>query len=144
MFDLNNFIPYRLNQAAQQTSEALARKYRNQYGLTIPEWRVLAHLGRYDKLSVRDLEKAIALDRVAASRAGTSLCNRGWVEKIVNEKDRRLVEFSLTKEGRKHYEEVVVLAKSTEELLLKALDKTDQEKLLELLNKVEATARHMV
>lgn len=141
MFDLNNFIPYRLNQAAQQTSEALARKYRNQYGLTVPEWRVLAHLGKYDKLSVRDLEKAIGLDRVAASRAGTSLCSKGWVKKIANEQDRRLVVFSLTDVGREHYEKVVVLATSTEELLLKALSKSDQKKLLELLCKVEETAR---
>ena len=143
MFDLNNFIPYRLNQAAQQTSEALARKYRNQYGLTVPEWRVLAHLGKYDKLSVRDLEKAIGLDRVAASRAGTSLCSKGWVQKIANEQDRRLVEFSLTDLGREHYEKVVVLATSTEELLLKALSKSDQKKLLELLCKVEETARQI-
>lgn len=141
MFDLNNFVPYRLNQAAQQTSEALARKYRNQYGLTVPEWRVLAHLGKYDKLSVRDLEQAIGLDRVAASRAGTSLCSKGWVYKIVNEQDRRLVEFSLTSVGREHYEKVVVLATSTEELLLKTLSKSDQKKLLELLCKVEETAR---
>lgn len=143
MFDLNNFIPYRLNQAAQQTSEALARKYRNQYGLTVPEWRVLAHLGKYDKLSVRDLEKAIGLDRVAASRAGTSLCSKGWVKKIANEQDRRLVVFSLTDVGREHYEKVVVLATSTEELLLKALSKSDQKKLLELLCKVEETARQI-
>jgi DNA-binding MarR family transcriptional regulator len=143
MFDLNNFVPYRLNQAAQQTSEALARKYRNQYGLTVPEWRVLAHLGKYDKLSVRDLEKAIGLDRVAASRAGTSLCSKGWVQKIVNEQDRRLVEFSLTDVGREHYEKVVVLATSTEELLLKTLSKSDQKKLLELLCKVEETARQI-
>ncbi|MGO2513092.1 MarR family winged helix-turn-helix transcriptional regulator [Marinomonas polaris] len=141
MFDLNNFIPYRLNQAAQQTSEALARKYRNQYGLTVPEWRVLAHLGKYDKLSVRDLEKAIGLDRVAASRAGTSLCSKGWVQKIANEQDRRLVEFSLTDVGREHYGKVVVLATSTEELLLKTLSKSDQKKLLELLCKVEEAAR---
>jgi len=144
MFDLNSFIPYRLNQAAQQTSEALARKYRNQYGLTIPEWRVLAHLGKYDKLSVRDLEKAIALDRVAASRAGTSLCSKGWVQKIVNEQDRRLVEFSLTDVGRENYERVTLLAESTEALLLKSLAESDRKKLLELLDKIEESARQII
>jgi len=144
MFDLNSFIPYRLNQAAQQTSEALARKYRNQYGLTIPEWRVLAHLGKYDKLSVRDLEKAIALDRVAASRAGTSLCSKGWVQKIVNEQDRRLVEFSLTDVGRENYERVPLLAESTEALLLKSLAESDRKKLLELLDKIEESARQII
>ena len=122
----------------------MARKYRNQYGLTIPEWRVLAHLGKYDKLSVRDLEKAIALDRVAASRAGTSLCSKGWVQKIVNEQDRRLVEFSLTDVGRENYERVTLLAESTEALLLKSLAESDRKKLLELLDKIEESARQII
>ncbi|MBJ7554337.1 MarR family winged helix-turn-helix transcriptional regulator [Marinomonas spartinae] len=144
MFDLNSFIPYRLNQAAQQTSEALARKYRKQLGLSIPEWRVLTHLGRHDKLSVRDLEKSIGLARVAASRAGSNLCNKGWVKKIVNEQDRRLVEFSLTDVGRENYERVTFLAESTEALLLKSLAESDRKKLLELLDKIEESARQII
>lgn len=105
---------------------------------------MLAHLGKYDKLSVRDLEKAIALDRVAASRAGTSLCSKGWVQKIVNEQDRRLVEFSLTDVGRENYERVTLLAESTEALLLKSLAESDRKKLLELLDKIEESARQII
>ena len=38
-FDLAGFTPYRLAVAAEKTSEALARQYRERFGISIPEWR---------------------------------------------------------------------------------------------------------
>ncbi|MEZ5675008.1 MAG: hypothetical protein R3D81_07140 [Thalassovita sp.] len=44
VFDLTQFTPYKLALAAQLLSEALARQYRQRFGISIPDWRVLVHL----------------------------------------------------------------------------------------------------
>ena len=50
-FHLSNFLPYLLNQAAEQASQKFAAVYRAEYGLQRTDWRVLAHLGEFGKLS---------------------------------------------------------------------------------------------
>ena len=44
---LEDFIPYRLNKAAEAISQRFASQYRDEYGLTRPEWRTLATLGQF-------------------------------------------------------------------------------------------------
>ena len=59
-FDLDAFLPYQLAVAATRVSRAFAERYRAEFGLSIPEWRVLAHLSRSGAVSVREIE-AMAL-----------------------------------------------------------------------------------
>ena len=49
-FKLETFLPYRLNQAAEQVSQRFAAQYRARYRMTRPEWRALAALGAYGRL----------------------------------------------------------------------------------------------
>src|SRR5262245_66524309 len=46
-FKLEDFLPYRLSVAANRVSRMFARRYSEAYGLSIPEWRVLAIVGRF-------------------------------------------------------------------------------------------------
>ena len=50
MLNLEEFLPYRLSVLSNTISGTLAEAYSSQHGLTIPEWRVLAILGRNRKL----------------------------------------------------------------------------------------------
>ena len=45
-FDLAAFLPYQLAVVAARVSKGFADRYRAEFGLTIPEWRVLAHLAQ--------------------------------------------------------------------------------------------------
>ena len=71
-FHLDDFLPYRLAVAAQQVSRRFARLYAAEAGLTIPEWRVLAHLNHSGSVSVRDIHTRVNLDKSVVSRAATS------------------------------------------------------------------------
>src|SRR3546814_16575394 len=42
---LETFLPYRLNRAAAMSSRQFSHIYRHAFGLTVPEWRVLAAPG---------------------------------------------------------------------------------------------------
>jgi DNA-binding MarR family transcriptional regulator len=47
---LEDFLPYRLAILSHTVSSSIARAYDQRFGLTIPEWRVIAILGRFPGL----------------------------------------------------------------------------------------------
>lgn len=99
-FDLNAFLPYRLNAAASRVSRAFAERYRAEFGLTIPEWRVLVHLHHSGDVSIRDIEARVDMEKSKVSRAATRLEEAGYITKQVNDADRRLLQLRLTPKGR--------------------------------------------
>jgi DNA-binding MarR family transcriptional regulator len=111
-FDLYGFTPYRLAVAAKRTSEELARQYRRRFGISIPEWRVLVHLAHSGKVSVRDIEARVAMEKYEVSRAAKRLREAGLIERKENARDRRLVVFSLTPRGREMMAELLPIARA--------------------------------
>ncbi|MBV7392584.1 MarR family winged helix-turn-helix transcriptional regulator [Mameliella sediminis] len=113
-FDLGRFTPYRLAVAAEKTSEALARQYREKFGISIPEWRVLVHLAQpldgAATVSVRDIEARVAMEKSKVSRAATRLETAGYIEKAQDAGDRRLVRLALTDKGRALMADLLPLA----------------------------------
>ena len=99
-FDLNAFLPYRLVAAANRTSRAFAERYREEFGISVSEWRVLAHLHHAGEVSVRDIEARVDMEKSKVSRAASRLEAAGHITKRVNDEDRRLVQLRLTPEGR--------------------------------------------
>lgn len=99
-FDLDRFMPYRLSVAAARTSEALAKQYKSRFGISIPEWRVLVHLAQSGNVSVRDIEKRVAMEKPKVSRAATRLEEAGYIRKKMHDTDKRLVSLSLTRKGK--------------------------------------------
>ncbi len=99
-FDLNAFLPYRLSAAANRTSRAFAERYREEFGISIPEWRVLVHLNHTGAVSIRDIEARVDMEKSKVSRAASRLEGAGYITKEVHGTDRRLLELRLTAEGR--------------------------------------------
>ena len=99
-FDLDGFLPYRLSVAASRISRRFAALYAAEAGLSIPEWRVLAHLDRSGAVSVRDITARVYLDKSIVSRAAARLEETGLLRKSGHDTDRRLVTLELTPEGR--------------------------------------------
>ena len=98
-FELDRFLPYRLTVAAGRVSRRFARLYEAETGLSIPEWRVLAHLAQAGSVSVRDIHARVDMDKSKVSRAAARLEEAGLVQKLEHETDRRLVALSLTPKG---------------------------------------------
>lgn len=109
-FDLLGFTPYRLAEAARRLSEELARKYRDRFGISVAEWRVLAHLAHAGDVSVRDIEARVGLEKSQVSRAASRLETAGYLTKRVNPADRRLLHLSLTAKGRALLADLLPLA----------------------------------
>lgn len=115
-FDLDSFTPYRLAVAAKRTSEELARHYRERFGISIAEWRVLVHLAHAgDGVSVRDIEGRVALEKYEVSRTAKRLEAAGLIAKTANANDRRLVSLALTVQGRALMADLLPLARDYQE-----------------------------
>jgi DNA-binding MarR family transcriptional regulator len=109
-FKLDDFLPYQLAELARAVSAGFSRHYRERYGITVAEWRVVAHLSQENAVSVREITRRVAMDKPKVSRAASRLEAAGYVTKVTNETDRRLVELSLTDKGREMVETLRPLA----------------------------------
>ncbi len=119
--DLDGFLPYQLNVLAARLSRGLADIYQRRFGITIPEWRVMAHLARATAISVKDIHARVDMDKPKITRATQRLEQAGFVSKKVHDQDRRLVTLALTAKGRALYAEIEPLALAYEREVLASL-----------------------
>lgn len=120
-FDLSAFLPYRLAVAAARVSRAFSERYRAEFGLTIPEWRVLAHLSQSGAVSVREIHARVDMDKSKISRAAARLEAAGYVQKSDHPEDGRLVEMRLTPAGAALVARLVPVALAYQDELLARL-----------------------
>lgn len=136
--DLDHFMPYRLSVLTNRMSAAIARHYSDRFGLTIPEWRVIAVLGQTPGLSARDVAMRTAMDKVQVSRAVSSLLASKRLTRTAHASDGRVAHLALSTKGQAIYNEVVPLALSLEERFLSVLTSRERENLDVLLTKLSA------
>lgn len=136
-FDLTQFLPYRLNVLASRVSRRLAAVYGRDYGLSIPEWRILAHLSQASGVSVRDIGHRVDLDKVQVTRAAKSLVDAGLIRRDVNSRDRRLVQLSLTEAGEARLAELIPRVLAFESDWLAVLDPEEARIFRRCLTKLE-------
>lgn len=99
-FDLESFLPYLLNQAAEVTSRSFQHVYRRDHGMTRTQWRVLANLGKFGARTATELCRISHLDKTKVSRAVAALEAEGLLQRAEAELDRRSELLSLTESGR--------------------------------------------
>lgn len=117
-FDLSAFLPYQLAVAASRVSKGFAERYRAEFGLSIPEWRVLAHMAQFDAVSVREIQARVDMDKSKVSRAAARLEATGLIEKRGDPKDRRLLDMRLTEKGRDLMARITPIAETYQAELL--------------------------
>lgn len=120
-FILDDFLPYQLAVLANRISDAFSERYRSKFGITVAEWRVVAHLSQAEKVSIREVYRQVEMDKSKASRAAARLEKAGYVSKRVNESDRRLVELELTAAGRAMVAEIDPMGRAFEAEVLACL-----------------------
>ena len=130
---LRTFLPYRLNVLANLASTALARVYSQRWGISIPEWRVLATLFDAGAMTQKAIGKHTHLDKTKISRAVASLEKRRLVSRRTNDDDKREAFLTLTKAGDRLFGEIAPLALAFNAELEATLDETQKAVLDEAL-----------
>ena len=132
-FQLERFLPYRLSVLANLASRALARLYGERFGLSVAEWRVIAHLARAAPASANEVAARAAMDKVQVSRAVARLTAKELVERATDAADRRRSALRLTRRGQATHDAIVPLARGVEARLLAGLPAAELARLDRLL-----------
>ncbi len=137
VIQLNKFLPYRLAKCANHISEAFSVVYTKEFGLTIPQWRILVNLAEYGTVNAKYLGQLAAMDKSTVSRAVLSLQDAGYVIKQADEKDKRAYNLFLSPAGSNLYLKIVPKALAWEENILKGLNENEKSQLFNLLDKLD-------
>jgi DNA-binding MarR family transcriptional regulator len=123
---LDKFLPYRLSVLSNTVSSAIAAAYFMNFGLSIPEWRVMAVLAANPGLSAAEVTARTAMDKVAVSRAVSALLAVGRLRRNTVAADRRRTHLNLTTSGVRVYARVVPMALEYERNLVASLSQRDR------------------
>jgi DNA-binding MarR family transcriptional regulator len=137
-FRLEDFVPYRLSVASNRVSRLFARRYSEAFGISIPEWRVIAVVGRLGTLSPSAVGEHTAMDKVKVSRAAASLVARGLLKQAPDPQDGRGRLLSLTRKGIAVHQGVVPLARELEASVAAGLSRGEWAALQKALVRLNA------
>jgi len=138
---LEAFLPYRLSILSNRVSRAIAARYAEAFDLTIPEWRVIAVLGRRPGLTATEIADATEMDKVAVSRAVARLAAARRVSANADTRDARRQRLHLTSAGEHVHARIVPIALATEQKLLESLEVSERAQLEAILSRLLAAAK---
>ena len=137
---LDGYLPYRLSVASNAVSRLIARAYEDRFGLTIPQWRLIAVLAEDGPLTQQAIGARTVMDKVTVSRATQGLVKRRLVQRAPHDADGRSHHLALSKAGERLYSEVSPVALEYEARLLQQFDPAAVEELKRVLRHLESAA----
>ncbi|MDH4126578.1 MAG: MarR family transcriptional regulator [Gammaproteobacteria bacterium] len=140
---LEQFLPYRLAVLSHTVSTTIAKVYEKKFGVSIPEWRVIAILGRFPGLSAVEVADRTMLDKVAVSRAVSKLIKNGRIDREFADADRRRSILNLSMAGQAVHNEIASLALAFERELLQGISSEDYETFNVVVERLLERARQL-
>ena len=140
---LDSYLPYRLSVASNAVSRLIARAYEDRFGLTIPQWRLIAVLAEDGPLTQQAMGVRTAMDKVTVSRATRGLAKRRLVQRAPHDADGRSHHVMLSKAGARLYSEIAPVALEYEQRLLRELDPAAVASLKQFLLHLERSAAEL-
>ena len=137
---LEDFLPYRLAVLSNTVRATVARAYDKRFSVSIPEWRVIAVLGRFPGLSAVEVAGRTLMDKVAVSRAVTKLIKNGRIDREFADADRRRSILNLSEDGKKLHDEIAQLALQFERDLLDGFSAEEMTSLNGIMERLLARA----
>lgn len=125
-FDLNDYIPCQLATLTQSIMRSVASLFEDRYGISFPEWKVLAIIRAKPGLSAVAVARLAQMDTVAVSRAVTKLLDRGLLIREIDSEDRRRSVLDVSAEGRELHDQIAPLASKLEASLLEELSEEER------------------
>jgi DNA-binding MarR family transcriptional regulator len=139
-----DFLTSRVLRLSNTLGLYASRRYRDEFGVTLPEWRVMSIIAFCEPTTARDVSKILATDKGWVSLSAESLRRRGYVSGSPDERDGRRILLSLTEEGRKMHDAILVVAQWRQQRLLASLPDGQADMLVECLDRLQAEADRLL
>jgi DNA-binding MarR family transcriptional regulator len=137
---LDDFLPFRLSFTSNLVSDRIARAYQSLFGLTIPEWRLVAVIAEGGGITQQAIGAKTRMDKVTVSRAAIALVERGLIERAPNAGDRRSHLLRLTAAGTALYQQVAPKALELERRIFGGFDAGRVAAFVAMLREIDAVA----
>lgn len=120
------------------------RRYRAQFDVTLPEWRVMSIVASRDGTTARDISRVLATDKAWVGLSVKALAKRGYLTRTSDKEDSRRVLLSLTRQGREMHDAIMAIARQRQRRLLATLPAGAAETLSACLDLLQAEADRML
>jgi DNA-binding MarR family transcriptional regulator len=119
----------------------MATVFEDRYGISMPEWKVLAIIAGKPGLSAVSVARLAQMDTVAVSRAVTKLMDRGLIDRELDSEDRRRSVLDLSETGKQLHAEIVPLAMELEASLMEDFSEEERNALAKAIRFLDAKSR---
>ncbi len=139
---IGHFLTFQLIRLANAAKANVTRKYLADFGLSVPEWRLLAMTVRFEPVRFSELVANSSIDKGQASRTLQVLTRRGLIAaRAAGGAARRTgdgapVILTVTAKGRKLYSTLLPVAQRNQARLLQLLTRAERRMLWVVLNKL--------
>lgn len=137
---LDEFIPFRLSVTSNLVSDTIARTYQSLFGLSIPEWRLIAVVAERGGVTQGAIGQRTRMDKVTVSRAAIALVERGLMARSDNPGDKRSHLLSLTEAGRELYAAIAPKALDLERRIFEGFSAVEVEGFVAMLRRIDDAA----
>lgn len=134
LFDLAGHLIRRMHQ--QSTQVFTQRTQAAGYDLTSVQFAALQAVHAYPGTDQARVAELIAYDRATIGGVIDRLVQKGWVHRVVSERDRRARELSLTDEGQRIYSALLPVVRDLQADILGALNDEERAHFLRLARQV--------
>ena len=141
---LDGFLPYRLSITSNLVSDRIARAYESLFGLSIPEWRLVAVVAEAEGITQQAIGEKTRMDKVTVSRAAIALVERGLMQRHANPEDRRSHLLRLTDDGHTLYASVAPKALDLERRIFEGFSTAEVEQFVAMLRRIDAVTIDLV
>jgi DNA-binding MarR family transcriptional regulator len=136
-FDLAHSIGYQINRTALRLKTELLKQFLEQgFDVTTEQWQVLNHLWEEDGLSQKQISQKSFKDYGNISRILDVLQRKGFVTRLVDQKDQRYYRIHLTDAGLALHQPMTSIAIGILESAKRGISEEEINLLILLLNRI--------
>lgn len=140
---IDQFITFRITRLSNALRNNLSKRYLEEFGLSLPEWRLLALITRFSPVRFSELTSRSSMDKGQVSRTLRVMGKNGLIKmKVIKQRSRSAealaapVVVSVTAKGRALYESVLPVARRRQAEMLLNLSAAERVQLYSILDKL--------
>ena len=139
-----DFLTSRMLRLSNTLGLYASRRYRDEFEMTLPEWRVMSIIASCEPTTAREVSRILATDKGWVGLSAESLRRRGYVSGSPDTRDGRRTLLTLTGEGRKKHDAILAVSQWRQQRLLASLPDGWADMLIECLDRLQAEADRML
>lgn len=145
--NVEDFLTFRITRLSNSLRTNLTKPYLESFGLSLPEWRLLALVARFAPMRFSEVTQRSGMDKGQVSRTLRVMATRGLTKtKAIKNGGSRSTEalaapvmVSITPKGTSLYKAVLPVARKRQADMLLSLNQAERVALYSIIDKLAAT-----